>query len=187
MCIKIIIGIGNIEKKLFNTRHNVGIWFIKKFLNKKKIKFNKIYRKNIKNKEIYLYIPNTYINLCGKNIYIIKKKLHLKNKEILIVHDEINLNPGVVKIKKNIGKKNTHNGIKNIIKYFKKDNFYQLRIGIGRPLKQYNLKKFVLSPPTKKDTKLIHQSINKSIFYISLWIHNKKLNFIQNKLHKKHI
>ncbi len=185
MCIKIIIGIGNIDKKLFNTRHNAGIWFIKKILDKKKIKFNKIYKKNIKNKKIYLYIPNTYINLCGKNIYVIKNKLHLKNKEILIVHDEINLNPGEVKIKKNIGKKSTHNGIKNIIKYFKKDNFYQLRIGIGKPQKKHNLKKFVLSSPKKKDKKLINESINKSIFYISLWIHNKKLNFIQNYLHKK--
>ncbi len=185
MCIKIIIGIGNINKKLFNTRHNVGIWWIKKFLNKKNIKFNKIYTKKIKNKKIHLYIPNTYINLCGKNIYKIKKKLHFKNKEILIVHDEINLKPGNVKIKCNIGKKSTHNGIKNIIKYFKKDNFYQLRIGIGKPKKKYNLKKFVLSKPKKKDKKLIKISIKKSIFYISLWIYKKKLNYIQNYLHKK--
>ncbi len=187
MCIKIIIGIGNIDKKLFKTRHNVGIWFIKKFLNKKKIKFNKVYQKKINKKNIYLYIPNTYINLCGKNIYKIKKKLNLMNKEILIVHDEINLNPGIVKIKKNIGKKSTHNGIKNIIKYFKKDNFYQLRIGIGKPLKKKKLRKFVLSIPKKKIKKLIKKSIKKSIFYIYLWINNKKLNFIQNILHKKNI
>ncbi len=182
MCIKIIIGIGNINKKLFDTRHNVGVWFIKKFLNIKNIKFNKIYKKKIKKKNIFLYIPKTYINLCGKNIYNIKKKKKIKNKEILIVHDEINLKPGKTKIKNHIGKKSTHNGIKNIIKYLKKDNFYQLRIGIGRPKTKINLKKFVLSSPNKEQKKLIYKSIKKSIYYINLWIKNKKLNQIQNFL-----
>ncbi len=185
MCIKIIIGIGNIIKKLYKTRHNVGIWFIKKFLNTKKIKFNKIYNININNKIIYFYIPNTYINLCGKNIFNIKKKFNFKNKEILIVHDEINLKPGKSKIRKNIGFKSTHNGIKNIIKYFKKDNFYQLRIGIGKPKKINKLKKFVLSPPNKKNKKLIYKSIKKSIFYISLLIKNNNINIVQNYLNKK--
>ncbi len=187
MCIKIIIGIGNINKELFKTRHNVGIWFIKKILNKKKINFNQIYKKKIKKKKIFLYVPNTYINLCGKNIYKIKKKWNFINKEILIVHDEINLNTGKVKINKNIGKRSTHNGIKNIIKYLKKDNFYQLRIGIGKPNKKNNLKKYVLSNPSNKEKKKIKKSIIKSIFYISLWINNKKLNYIQNKLHKKNV
>ncbi len=184
MCIKIIIGIGNIDKKFFKTRHNVGIWFIKKFLNIKNIKFNKIYIKKIKKKKILFYIPNTYINLCGKNIYNIKIKKNIENKEILIVHDEINLKPGEAKIKKNIGKKSTHNGIKNIIKYLKKDDFYQLRIGIGRPKKKI-LKNFVLSSPNKINKKLIYKSIKKSIYYISLWIQNNNLNQIQNFLHKK--
>ncbi len=185
MCIKIIIGIGNINKKLLNTKHNVGVWFIKKFLNIKELKYNKIYKINIKNKKIYLYVPNTYINLCGKNILYIKKKFNFKNKEILIVHDEINLNPGKSKIKYNIGKKSTHNGIKNIIKYLKKDDFYQLRIGIGKTYKNNDLKKFVLSPPNKKDKKLIYKSIQKSIYYILLLIKNNNLNKIQNYLNKK--
>ncbi len=187
MCIKIIIGIGNIDKKLLNTRHNVGIWFIKKILNIKNIKFNKIYKKKIKKKNILFYIPKTYINLCGKNIYNIKKKKKIKNKEILIVHDEINLKPGETKIKYNIGKKNTHNGIKNIIKYLKKSNFYQLRIGIGRPKKKNKLKKFVLSSPNKKQKKLIYKSIKISIYYISKWIKNKNINQIQNFLNKRNI
>ncbi len=184
MCIKIIFGLGNKNKNLSYTRHNVGIWFIKKILNQKNIKFNKIYKILLKNKYIYLYIPKTYINLCGKYIKKIKKKLKIKTKEILIVHDEINLKPGKIKIKNKIGFKSTHNGIKNIIKNLKKDNFYQLRIGIGKPTEKNKLKQFVLSKPNKKEKKKIMYSINKSIKYIKILINKNNLNLVQNHLNK---
>ncbi len=183
MCVKIIFGIGNTNKKLLNTRHNIGILFIKKFLNTfniKKIKYNYIYKLKIKNKYIYIYVPKTYINTCGKNIKKIIKKLKLKNKETLIVHDEINLKPGKIKIKKNIGKKSTHNGIKNILKYLKKDNFYQLRIGIGKPKNKNDLKTFVLSKLKNKEKKKIIYIIKKSIKYIKILTQKNKLSKIQN-------
>ncbi len=186
MCIKIIIGIGNYSKNFLYTRHNVGIWLINKLINNKYfnyIKFNKIYNLFIEKKNIYLYTPKTYINICGQYIYIIKKKLKLKNNEILIIHDEINLKPGKTKIKFNIKKKNTHNGIKNIKKYIK-NNFYQLKIGIGRPKKKKKLKKYVLSTPNNKDKILILKSIKKSIKYIKYWIKNKNFNYIQNFINK---
>ncbi len=190
MCIKIIIGIGNNKKELINTRHNVGIWLINKIINKKynkNIKFGKIYHIYINKKKIYLYTPSSYINECGKKIKKIKKKLKIKNKEILIIHDEINLKPGNVKIKNNFANKSTHNGIKNILFNLKKNNFYQLRIGIGYPKKKYKLKNFVLSKPNKKEKKLIYNSIKKSIKYIKLWIKNKDFKNIQNKLNLKKI
>ncbi len=180
MNIKLIIGLGNKNKKLYNTRHNVGIWFIKKFLKLKKIILNKIYIIKIKNKKIFLYIPKSYINNCGKQIYKIKKKLNIKNKNILIVHDDININPGKSKIKINSNYKSTHNGIKNIIKYIK-NNFYKLRIGIGKP-KNKNLKTFVLSKPNNLEKKLIKKSIKKCIFYIKKLIIKKNLINIQNIL-----
>ncbi len=185
MCIKIIIGIGNKKKKLINTRHNVGVWLINKIINKKynkNIKFGKIYYKYINKKKIYLYTPLSYINECGKKIKKIKKKLKIKNKEILIVHDEINLKPGYIKIKNNFANKSTHNGIKNILLKLKKNNFYQLRIGIGYPKEKNKLKEFVLSIPNKKEKKLIYKSIKKSIKYIKIWIKKKNFKNIQNIL-----
>ncbi len=183
MCIKLIIGMGNYNKTLFNTRHNVGIWFINKLINNnflKNIKFNKIYKININNKIINIYIPKTYINNFGKYILKIKKKINIKNKNILIIHDEINIKPGKKKIKFNYKKKNTHNGIKNIKKYLKKKSFYQLRIGIGKPKNMKKLKNFVLNKPNKKEKKLIYKSIIKSIKYIKLFIKNNNFKYIQN-------
>ncbi len=178
MNIKIIIAIGNYKNNLFFTRHNVGIWLINKIINKKffkNIKFGNLYYKKINKKKIYIYAPKTYINNVGIYIHNICKKLNIKKKEILIINDDINLIPGRIKIKYKINIKNTHNGIKNILKYFNNDYFYQLKIGIGKPKKK-KLNKFVLSIPKNKEIINICKSINKSIKYIKLWI--KKNNFI---------
>ncbi len=180
-----MIGIGNYNKKLLNTRHNVGIWFINKIINNnflKYIKFNKIYKIKINKKKIYIYVPKSYINNIGIHIFNIKKKLKIKNKNILIINDEINIKPGKTKIKFIYNKNSTHNGIKNIIKYINKKKIYQLRIGIGKPKNKKELKNFVLEEPLEKEKKLIYKSINKSIKYIKLLFLSKNNNFkyIQN-------
>ncbi len=185
MHIKIIISIGNYCNNLYFTRHNVGIWLINKIINNnyfKNIKFGTLYNWKINKKKIYIYCPKTYINNVGKYIYKICKKLKIKNQEILIIHDDINRNPGMVKIKYKINKNITHNGIKNILYHFNKNNFYHINIGIGKPKKKINLKKFVLSIPKKFEIQKICKSIDKSIKYIKLWIKNKKFTYIQNLL-----
>ncbi len=184
MNIKLIIGIGNKNKNLQKTRHNIGIWFIKKLL-KKNIKLNKIYKLYIKKKIIYIYTPKSYINKSGKNIKKIKKKLKIKTKNILIVYDDINIKPGLCKIEKNNKKNITHNGIKNIIKLKIKKKFYKLRIGIGRPKNKNNLNNYVLSKPTYSEKKLIKNTIKKCTYYIKKLIKNNKLNKIQNILNSK--
>ncbi len=188
MSIKLIIGLGNKNKNLQKTRHNVGIWFLKKFFykqTKNKIILNKLNKIKIKNKKIFLYIPKSYINNSGKYIYKIKKKLKLNSSKILIIHDEINLKPGKFKIVKNKAKYSTHNGIKNIIYNIKSHNFYQLKIGIGKPKNKYKLKKYVLSKPKTKEKYLIKKSIKKYIFYIKKLIIDNNLIKIQNIINKK--
>ncbi len=180
MCIKLIIGLGNPKKKYYKTRHNIGIWVINKLLNKK-TKHGIIYSIIVNNNKIFFYTPNTYINKSGKNILKIKKKLGIKSKKILIIHDDININIGKAKIKKGI-KLCTHNGIKNIYKYFKKKNIYRLRIGIGKPIHKEKLNNFVLSSPNEKEKKLINLSIKKSIYCIKLLFKNKNMIKVQNIL-----
>ncbi len=182
MSIKILIGIGNTDKKLLNTRHNVGIWYIKKIMTSEKtIQFGKIYKIFINKKLIFIYIPNSYINCSGKYVYFIKKKLNLKNKEILIIHDEINLKPGKAKFTK--GGKCTHNGIKDIIKNLKnKNNFYRLKIGIGNTSIKTKLNKYVLSIPTINEKKLIIKSIKKAIECTKIWISDNNFIKAQNIL-----
>ncbi len=189
MDIKLIIGIGNTHKNFFYTRHNVGIWFITMFLNsikKIQIKYQKIYKYSIHNKNIFFYIPKGYINTCGLYIWKIKNILNIHPQEILIAYDDINLLPGRIKINNNYNYYCTHNGIKNILTYFKNEkNFYRLRIGIGKPPHKSLLNHYVLSPPNEQEKIKIYQNIKYSINMLKLFFKHQNFTFLQNQLNTK--
>ncbi len=191
MNIKLIIGLGNTQKKLLYTRHNVGIWFIIMFINsihKIQIKFNKIYQYLIHKQNIFFYIPKGYINTCGLYISKIKNILNINPQEILIVYDDINLFPGRIKINNNSNYYCTHNGIKNIIQYFKNEKkFYRLRIGIGKPHDLLPLTKYVLSSPNKKEKIKIYQKIKYSINMLKLYFKHQNFSLLQNLINTKQI
>ncbi|CAL4320204.1 Peptidyl-tRNA hydrolase [Buchnera aphidicola (Chaitophorus populicola)] len=171
--IKMIAGLGNPLQKYNNTRHNVGIWYIEslsRFFNlnfKDSKKFSGyISEFFFLQKKIILFIPNIFMNLNGSAIFKISNFYHIHLNEILIVHDELDLLPGVLKIKYGYGS-NGHKGLKNLIQMFQKKIFYKrLSIGIGRPEKIQDISNFVLSKPTYHEKKKILKSINHSIHSI---------------------
>lgn len=189
--IKLIVGLANHGCKYNNTRHNIGSWYIKLLAkkNEKKLKEKKIFSgfiTNIKygiNDIVYLFIPKTYMNICGKSIKKIIKFYNISTEQIIIVHDEIDFPPGVVKLK--LGGNNcSHNGIKNIQKEINSNNFYRLRIGIGRPKNKKELIKFVLDIPSIYEKKMILNAINKVLIYTDdLLI--KGIIYTMNILNKK--
>lgn len=158
--------------------------------NKKKLKEEKYFSgfmTNIKyqiNSKVCLFIPKTYINLSGKSIKKITAFYKIDCNQIIVVHDEIDLPAGSARLK--LGGNNcSHNGIKNIQKEMKNNNFYRLRIGIGRPKNKEELIKFVLSCPHDDEKKLILQAINTVLTYTdSLLI--KGITYVMNILNKKH-
>ncbi|MCW5197732.1 aminoacyl-tRNA hydrolase [Buchnera aphidicola] len=168
-----IVGLGNPFKKYNHTRHNVGIWYLEilsKFFNvsfKKSKKFSGYISKIfLLKKQIILFIPNIFMNLNGVSIFQISNFYNINLNEILIVHDELDLLPGILKFKYGYGS-NGHKGLKSIIQIFQKKIFYKrLSIGIGRPQEKKNIANFVLSKPTFSEKKKILKSINKSIHLI---------------------
>ncbi|CAL4319871.1 aminoacyl-tRNA hydrolase [Buchnera aphidicola] len=171
--IKMIIGLGNPVLKYNKTRHNTGVWYLEmlsKLYNKKFIKIKKFngYESNIiySKKKIILFIPDIFMNLNFLPILKISSFYNIKLSEMLIIHDELDLEPGEVKLKNGFGS-NGHKGLKGIIQAFKKKTFYQrLSIGIGRPQKNYVTSDYVLSPPDLCEKKKIFKAIRKSILSI---------------------
>jgi PTH1 family peptidyl-tRNA hydrolase len=166
-----IVGLGNPILKYNKTRHNVGIWyleFLSKLYNKKFKKVKKFngYVSNINflNKKIILFIPDVFMNLNFLSVFKISSFYNIKLYEMLIVHDEMDLKPGFIKLKTGHGS-NGHNGLKGIIQKFckKKVLYKRLSIGIGRP-DHNNISNFVLSQPTCYEKKKICQAIKESIF-----------------------
>ncbi len=134
---KILVGLGNFEDKYIGTRHNVGrdflIWFAQKhkFSDFKKDSFLKalVSTGDIKDEAYILILPETYMNLSGvtvKNIF--QKWSGVQKEDIVIIHDEIDVNFGEIKVSTDKGH-GGHNGIRSILDETKQ-NFKRIRIGI---------------------------------------------------------
>ncbi len=161
-----IVGLSNPKVQYHNTRHNVGSWYIYslaknyfKILKEEKKFFGFTADLIIKSHFIRLLVPNIFMNINGQSIFKMASFYNINLNEILIVHDDLELAPGIVKLKYGYGH-NGHNGLRNIINIFnKKNNFYRLRIGIGRPENKNQISSFVLSIPTNTEKILIKKSI----------------------------
>ena len=125
-----VVGLGNPERKYRYTRHNIGALFVEYMggapSNSQKSLFNSVIKDNIR-----LVSLNTYMNNSGKGVLSLLSKFNVKKTDLLVVHDDLDLELGVIKIKQS-GSDGGHNGIKSIISNIGKD-FARIRIGIGRP------------------------------------------------------
>jgi PTH1 family peptidyl-tRNA hydrolase len=145
----LIIGVGNPGKKYENTRHNVA-WMVINALsfNSKLIwkeKFKGVYSEH-KNSEDRWYIlkPQTFMNLSGESVRPMMDFFKIDMKNILVIHDELDLNYGVIAFK-NGGGLAGHNGLKSITEHTSTQDYKRLRVGIGRPMSQ-DVSSHVLSP-----------------------------------------
>ncbi|MBK4764959.1 MAG: aminoacyl-tRNA hydrolase [Pantoea sp. Brub] len=185
--IKLIVGLLNPGYEYIHTRHNVGSWYINLLIEKYKLSLKKnlkfsgyMTKLYINDKISYIFLPNTFMNLSGKAIKSIADFYKIVPEEILIAHDELDLMPGIIKIKKG-GSHNGHNGLKNVFHHFQQNqNFYRLRIGIGRPNDKKHITQFVLSSPSINDKILIQQAIHRAICYTEICLQAENMTTFNN-------
>ena len=151
---KLIVGLGNPGKEYEMTRHNIGFYFLDLFANKNNIsfkeKFNGLYAKvKINDEDVILLKPQTYMNLSGESVIMFKNYFKIDSKDILVIHDDLDLEFGRIKLKEN-GSSGGHNGIKNIILNLNTENFKRLKIGISKS-NLVDTKDYVLGHFTKEE------------------------------------
>ena len=135
--IKAIIFLGNPGRQYEETRHNIGWKVVDNLpfafqLNWQK-KFKSIYAQYLIDGEKYFFLkPQNFMNLSGESVQPLMKFFKLSVDEILVVHDELELNFGIIDLKKG-GGLGGHNGLRSIVQQIGDKNFYRLRVGIGRP------------------------------------------------------
>jgi len=154
--VKLIVGLGNPGSGYKDTRHNIGFRAVDVIgnacgikISKKKF-FSQIGTGKIKLYDVILAKPLTYVNNSGEAV---KKLLHdfsLTPKELIVVHDDIDLEKGILKIKER-GGDGGHNGLRSMINLLQTDNFIRIRLGIGRPESKEDVVDYVLSSFDKKD------------------------------------
>ena len=147
---KLIVGLGNIGKEYADTNHNVGFMVIDRLSemlgeNIKKTGCDADYAEFNKNGEkIILAKPRTYMNESGRSVKSFMKKYGFEIGDVLVINDDIDLEPGFVRIRKS-GSAGTHNGLKSIIRETGSGDFNRVRVGIGSKQEHQDLANFVLS------------------------------------------
>lgn len=159
----LIVGLGNPEEDYSNTRHNMGFDAINKIskqcnieMNKKK--FNGIYGSGvIEGEKVVLLKPQTFMNLSGDCIIQFMNFYKLDLKDIIIIHDDIDLEPGTVKIRKK-GGPGTHNGMKSVVQNLNSTEFSRVRVGIGMPEHKNDLINHVLGHIPEEEKQILDKS-----------------------------
>jgi peptidyl-tRNA hydrolase, PTH1 family len=167
---KLIIGLGNPDKKYQNTRHNLGqkiiIDYVNKFyktsLKKKTNLSSKIYETGQGTNKIIFAIPTEYMNNSGLTVQKIANFYKITPQNIYIVHDDLDLSVGEYKIQFDRGPAG-HNGIKSIIENLNTQQFNRIRIGIDKPQNNIPTEDYVLKPFLKEEKDKI-ENITTEIF-----------------------
>lgn len=134
----LIIGLGNPEEEYSRTRHNMGFDTINKLAEKygikvNKNKFNSLYGSGeIEGEKVILLKPQTYMNLSGTAIRETMNFYKLSSKDIIVIYDDLDIEPGAIKIRKK-GGPGTHNGMKSVVHEIGTEDFARIRVGIGMP------------------------------------------------------
>ena len=123
------------------------------------------------------------MNESGKAVAAISKFYKIKPENILIIHDDLDLDPGVIKLKRG-GGHGGHNGLRSIIPAIGNPNFIRLRIGIGHPGDKNKVSGFVLAKPNKTDFENINHEISISLGFVDE-ILTGNIEQVMNKLHPK--
>ena len=167
--VKLIVGLGNPGNEHIDTRHNAGFWFIDALADIYSVSFHpdtkfhsEICRIQSKGIDCWLCKPMTYMNVSGQAVQSIASFYKISLEEILVVHDEIDLDAGTVRLKTE-GGHGGHNGLRDIIEKTGGNNFIRLRIGVGHPGSKERVTPHVLGKPDSDDRKLIDNAISNAI------------------------
>ncbi len=164
----LIVGLGNPKKKYQGTRHNIGQEIVKTFVKNfdfPKFKSNKKLKTELsKKQDLILALPTTFMNESGLAIKKIITNKHLSSTNLWVIHDDIDLPLGKIRISKARSAAG-HKGVESIINELGTKNFIRFRIGIG-PQKGMS-EKFVLKKFAKTERKTVNQVIDLTIQSIS--------------------
>lgn len=177
--IRLIVGLGNPGREYQATRHNVGFWWVDElarnaeFSFKNEAKFHGLAaRGHFDNIELALLKPQTFMNLSGRAVAAIAQFYKILPSEILVVHDELDLPPGIARLKMG-GGHGGHNGLKDIIAQLGTKDFWRLRLGIGRPADRGEVVSYVLNDPRREERELIDAAMQLSLSVLPLFVAGK--------------
>lgn len=173
--IKLIVGLGNPGSEYRGTRHNAGEDFVEELarqcgatLQSDSRYFGMTGRITLSGHDLRLLIPTTFMNRSGKAVAAMAGFFKIAPEDILIAHDELDIDPGTARFKRG-GGHGGHNGLRDIVPALGNNkNFHRLRIGIGHPGHASKVTGFVLGRPSQQDRGRIDACIDEAIASLPL-------------------
>ncbi len=168
--IQLIVGLGNPGPEYEQTRHNAGVQCLEALarasgitLKPEKKFFGLAGKGRIGQQDVWCLYPTTYMNRSGQAVGALAQFYKIPPQNILVIHDELDLPPGVAKFKQG-GGHGGQNGLKDIIRALGNQNgFYRLRIGIGHPGDKHLVTNYVLGKAPKAQAQQIEQAIDAAV------------------------
>jgi len=188
--IRLLVGLGNPGTEYEQTRHNAGFWWIDAaarklgvHLSAERAYFGLVARANLPQGPVWLLEPQTYMNLSGKSVAALARFFKIAPQEILVVHDELDVLPGQMKLKLG-GSHAGHNGLRDIHAQLGTADYWRLRLGIGHPGVKAEVVDYVLRKPAPDQREAIHKAIDESMAALDLLLAGE-MDKAMMKLHAK--
>lgn len=172
---RLIVGLGNPGSRYEETRHNVGFRIVQRWAQGEGIAieqkgFFSLWAKGtIGGVETLFLLPQTMMNRSGPAVREAKEFYKVSDRDLLIVHDDLDLPLGRVKLDWNAGPAG-HRGVSSVVDALGSKEFFRVRVGIGRPVLKEGVEEFVLSPFEKAEKKEVQNSIDSAVTLIREWI-----------------
>jgi len=190
--IQLIVGLGNPDAEHLSTRHNAGFWLVDALAAEQGLRFKheakfhgEVCKLTVGGQICWLLKPFTYMNRSGQSAGAIATFYKIPPGQILVVHDELDLPPGTVRLKRG-GGHGGHNGLKSLISSLGSNDFLRLRLGIGHPGERDAVVHFVLHAPSRDEREKIEGRFPEILLAMPSIIagdHDK----VMNRLHSQNV
>ena len=180
--LRLIVGLGNPGPEHARTRHNAGFWFVDALAAQAGARFgleSKLFGETAKarigDRDVWLLKPATFMNLSGKSVAAALRYWKIEPEEALLAHDELDLPPGVARLKFD-GGHGGQNGLRDTMRLLGHGKFHRLRIGIGHPGHKDKVTPWVLGKPGRDDEASILRAIDDAIGVLPLVVQGNHMD-----------
>jgi PTH1 family peptidyl-tRNA hydrolase len=187
--IALIAGLGNPGPTYKGTRHNAGFWFIDELSRHYPLDFKleprfqgEVANTQIKELSIRVLRPGTFMNESGRCVASLMRYFAIEPDSVLVIHDDLDLEPGVVRLKEG-GGHGGHNGLRDLIRHLDSSDFFRLRLGIGHPGHHDDVTDYVLHTPPADQRSAILDAVVRAVALIGPMITGDYAS-VMNELHR---
>ncbi|NOX08158.1 MAG: aminoacyl-tRNA hydrolase [Gammaproteobacteria bacterium] len=188
--IKLIVGLGNPGSEYQSTRHNAGFWLLDQLalqhqcVPRRETRFHgELGRIHCAGHDFRVLKPDTFMNRSGQSVAAATHFFQIDRQQILVVHDDLDLEPGDARLKR-AGGHGGHNGLRDMVSHLGGNDFLRLRIGIGHPGDRNRVADYVLHRPTTDEQIAIDQSIDAALSILPMVL-DGDLEKAMHRLHSK--